>query len=174
MTGSKNTQTDTQTDTQFDTREFRNALGAFATGVTIITSRNAKGEIEGMTANSFTSISLSPPTILVSMMTGRTLEAILECRQFAVNVLPETAGNLSIHFAGPGLPGFIPSYRNKAGMPRLEDSIAFFDCSVIQTMEVNDHTLVVGNVTECECVDNDPLIFYSSQYHILGEKLAAG
>ena len=152
-----------------DPADFRLALSRFATGVTVITAIDEAGEKVGMTVNSFTSVSLSPPTILVSVMSGRTLSAIARTARFAVNVLPASARTLSGHFAGRPVPGFRPSFEETDGMPRLGDAIAYFDCDVARSVEVADHTVLIGTVRDCTHRDRaDPLVFYSSRYHRLG------
>jgi flavin reductase (DIM6/NTAB) family NADH-FMN oxidoreductase RutF len=153
---------------QPDPAEFRLAVSRFTTGVTVITCREQDGQIVGMTANSFTSISLSPPTVLVSVRNGRTLNAIELCGRFGINVLPASARDLSGHFAGKQVPGLTPEFLETDGMPRLEPSIAYFDCRVDRSFDVADHTLLIGGVTACCYGNADPLVFFSSQYHNLG------
>ena len=151
-----------------DPAAFRRAMSRFTTGVTVITSRNPDGQIAAMTANSFTSISLAPPTVVVSVMTGRTLSAIESSRRFGVNVLPASARDLSNHFAGKRVPGLTPDFEDVDGMPKLVGALAYFDCAVERSMVVADHTLLIGAVQACSHGEAPPLIFYSSQYHDLG------
>lgn len=151
-----------------DPADFRLAVSRFTTGVTVITSREPDGQIVGMTANSFTSVSLSPPTVLVSVRNGRTLNAIEQGGRFGINVLPASARDLSGHFAGKQVPGLTPEFLETAGMPRLAASIAYFDCRVDRSFDVADHTLLIGGVTDCCYGNADPLVFFSSQYHNLG------
>ena len=147
-----------------DQDEFHRALSRFVTGVTVVTSRDNENNIIGMTANSFTSVSLSPPTILLSVMRGRTLDAIQKSARFAVNVLPVAAKEISGHFAGNAVPGLIPRFEKPEGMPKLEGTVAFFDCQVDRLIDVNDHTLLIGSVLQCTQNNNQPLVFYSSKY----------
>jgi len=151
-----------------DPAEFRLAVSRFTTGVTVVTSREQDGQIVGMTANSFTSVSLAPPTVLVAVRSGRTLNAIQRCGRFGVNVLPASARDLSGHFAGKQVPGLTPGFLETEGMPRLRLAIAYFDCRVDRAFDVADHTLLIGSVTDCCHGDADPLVFFSSQYHNLG------
>ena len=156
-----------------DPAEFRLAVSRFTIGVTVITCREPDGQIIGMTANSFTSVSLAPPTVLISVRNGRTLNAIELCGRFGINVLPASARDLSGHFAGKLVPGLRPEFLETDGMPRLGASIAYFDCRVDRSFEVADHTLLVGGVTDCCYGDADPLVFFSSQYHNLGNEYGA-
>lgn len=155
---------------QPDIAEFRRAVSRFTTGVTIVTAHAAGEQVVGMTANSFTSVSLAPPTVLVSVMQGRTLMAIQRCGRFGINVLPASARELTSHFAGRQVPGLRPDFVAGSGMPRLAEAIAFFDCAVDKTVVVSDHTLLIGAVRECSYADADPLVFFSSQYRNLREE----
>ena len=146
-------------------------MSRFTTGVTVVTARDSEGGIVGMTANSFTSVSLSPPTVLISIGAGRTNRAIRQSSRFGVNVLPASGSNLSNHFAGRSAPGFEPEFETGSQMPKLRGIAAFFDCRIEKVLEVNDHTLLIGTVLACEHSDADPLVFYSSQYHGLGAEL---
>lgn len=159
---------------QPDSAEFRRAVSRFTTGVTIITTREGGEEVVGMTANSFTSVSLTPPTVLVSVMQGRTLKSIERCGRFGVNVLPASARELTMHFAGRQVPGLVPEFTSGAGMPRLAAAIAYFDCEVEKSVVVSDHTLLIGAVRECSYADADPLVFFSSQYRNLLDESGAG
>ena len=152
-----------------DPAEFRLAVSRFTTGVTVVTSIDGEGDIVGMTANSFTSISLSPPTVLVSVMKGRTLDAIQHSGRFGINILPATAVDVSQHFAGRQIAGFEPEFEDLGDMPKLKGVIAFLDCRISRMLEVADHTLLVGSVGGCiQEEGGDPLVFYSSQYRALG------
>tara|TARA_R100001143_G_scaffold62909_1_gene67536 strand:- start:5129 stop:5635 length:507 start_codon:yes stop_codon:yes gene_type:complete len=152
--------------------EFRHAASRFTTGVTVITSLARNKEIIGMTANSFMTVSLSPPTVLVSVMNGRTLNAIEHSGKFAINVLPAAAKDISNHFAGRPVPGLTPDFAKSRGMPKLKEAIAYFDCRIEKFIQVADHTLLVAKVNDCCYKDvEDPLIFFSSQYHSLNAEI---
>jgi flavin reductase len=153
---------------QPDPADFRRAVSRFTTGVTVITSRDGNNEIVALTANSFTSVSLSPPTVLVSVMTGRTLKAINASGRFGISVLPASAKELSSHFGGKRVPGLKPEFEDLGGSPKLAKALAYFDCLVEKSLVVADHTLLIGAVQDCRYADADPLVFYSSQYHNLG------
>jgi flavin reductase (DIM6/NTAB) family NADH-FMN oxidoreductase RutF len=148
-----------------DPLAFRQAASRFATGVAVLTALDPHGEICGMTANSFVTISLSPPTVLVSVKSGRMHAAISARRRYGVNVLPEQGGALSRHFAGRSR-GTDPDYDLVDGLPRLSNCVAFFACEVTRTLDVNDHTLFIAEVSECDYCDDLPLVFFSSRYHL--------
>jgi flavin reductase (DIM6/NTAB) family NADH-FMN oxidoreductase RutF len=157
-----------------DPAEFRKAVSRFTTGVTVITSREQDSQVVAMTVNSFTSVSLSPPTVLVSLTHGRTLTAIRRHGRFGINVLPASSRALSGHFAGRRVPGLEPEFEETGGMPKLARAIAYFDCSVDRSLVVADHTLLVGIVRTCNHAEDDPLVFFSSRYHDLGAQHGSG
>jgi flavin reductase (DIM6/NTAB) family NADH-FMN oxidoreductase RutF len=148
-----------------DPLAFRHAASRFATGVAVLTALDSRGEVCGMTANSFVTISLSPPTVLVSVRPGRTHEAMSASGRYGVNVLPEQAKALSRHFAGqPRQP--YRDYEIVEGLPRLSNCVAFFACEVTRTIDVSDHTLFIAEVSDCDYCDRLPLVFFSSRYHL--------
>ncbi|MGY2903330.1 styrene monooxygenase NADH-dependent flavin reductase subunit StyB [Bradyrhizobium sp. URHC0002] len=144
---------------------FRHAASRFATGVAVLTALDSRGEVCGMTANSFVTISLLPPTVLVSVKSGRMHEAMSVSRRYGVNVLPEQAKALSRHFAGRPCQA-PPDYEIVEGLPRLSNCVAFFACEVMRTIDVSDHTLFIAEVSECDYCDSLPLVFFSSRYHL--------
>ena len=144
---------------------FRTAASRYATGVTVITALDQDGEICGMTVNSFVTVSLSPPTVLFLAVPGRTPAAIAASGRYGVNVLPGDAAALSSHFAGRPDPQLDLRYQWSDGLPRLGDCLAFFACSVVRQIAVNDHTMFVAEVTACDHRDSAPLVFFGSRYH---------
>lgn len=150
-----------------DPVEFRRALSCFTTGVTVITAANAKGEVVGMTANSFTSVSLAPPTVLVSVMQGQTLQAIRASSRFGVNVLGAGCEGISNHFAGKPSTNWTPEFKEKNGFFALDGALAHFGCRVVQEVDVADHVLLIAEVDLCTADDNEPLVFYASRYRSL-------
>lgn len=145
---------------------FREAASRFVTGVTVLTTLDRHRNVCGMTVNSFVTVSLSPPTVLVSIMPGRMHRAIAESRRYCVNVLPEGGRGLSSHFAGRPNADTRPDYEVVSGLPRLSGCLAFFACEVTQSIDVNDHTLFIAEVSSCDHSDNAPLVFFSSRYHL--------
>ena len=162
-----------------DPQTYRDVLGRFVTGVTVVTalddSRDGRGaQPWGTTVNSFTSVSLEPPLVLVSIGHERSIHALLErSRRFAVNVLGEGSQAISDCFAGA--PSDLPreafcnaAYRfgEECALPILDDSIAWVGCSVERVIEAGDHTLYIGRVIEAGVADDRgwPLLYYRRRY----------
>ena len=162
----------------FDPNRFRQVLGRFATGVTVITV--CKDNVRrGMTANAFTSVSLNPPLILVSVdKRADTHQLMLEADAFCVNILAEHRREWSDWWAGKAPPGEdqfanIPHSVKATGSPVLDDCVGFIDCKVWARYEGGDHTLFVGEVQEAAISDDasiKPLLFYGSRYHKLADE----
>ena len=148
----------------FDSRQFRNALGRFATGVTVITVEQGD-QTHGMTANAFTSVSLDPPLVLVSVDHRASLQPILAgAARYGVSVLAEDQEALSNHFARRGTPGQPVRFIKRLGVPLLEGAVAYFVVQVTEAHPAGDHTLYIGRVEHFEYRDDRPLLFYSGGY----------
>ena len=150
-----------------DPGELRRALGRFATGVTIVTTCTKDGRLEGLTANSFTSVSLDPPLVLWSLnRSARSLPSFLGARWFAVNVLGSHQSGLSARFAGAVADRFagLRFATGLGGCPVLEDGIAHFECSVYDRMEAGDHVIFLGRVERMRHRDGEPLLYSSGRY----------
>jgi len=162
-------------DFQARTRQFRDALGSFATGVTIVTTRSAAGEDIGLTANSFNSVSLDPPMVLWSLARkSLSLPAFLESGYFAVHVLAATQEVLSVTFATRGAEKFagLNVRRGAGGIPLLPGCSALFQCKTAFNYEGGDHVIFVGEVQEFEHFNRAPLVFHSGRYAVAVEKPA--
>lgn len=144
--------------------DFRTAVSQFATGITVVTAEDGD-RVRGMTCNSFTSVSLDPPTILVSLRPGDTHRAVHAAGSFGVSVLRAEHQAYSAYFAGAAHSGPRPALIRRRLVPTLRDSLAWFECAVESCVEVHDHTLFVGRVQACAARHGSPLIFYSSRYH---------
>lgn len=146
-----------------DQRLLRNTLGNFATGVTVVTYES-KGVYHGVTVNSFTSVSMDPPLVLVSLMrSSRALPYLLE-RPFAVNVLAEEQLPTALRFAGKA-PDHQIEWVTGEDAPRINDAIAFFQCQPWAGHDGGDHVLVLGQVTSFgQRDDTQPLLFYRGQW----------
>lgn len=132
-----------------DPQEFRKALAAFPTGVTIVTTRDAEGQPRGFTANSFTSVSLSPPLVLVCLArTAHGHPTFTTAASFAVNVLAEDQRTVSGVFASKSPDKFAHCAWREGlqGAPLIEGSVAQFDCRLHQLVEAGDHTILIGEV----------------------------
>jgi flavin reductase (DIM6/NTAB) family NADH-FMN oxidoreductase RutF len=150
--------------------EFRDAMGHFATGVTVITSIGADGAPVGTTANAVTSLSLDPPLVLVCFDHGSTtLRAIRGHGAFVVNVLAAGQRQLSANFARRGLAAAWDGVRHRhgpTGSPRLEGVLAALECTVEHYLPGGDHEIVVGRVrhVETSAAPAAPLVFFRGGY----------
>ena len=156
--------------------EFRNAIGHFATGVTIVTSVGADGEPVGTTANAVTSLSLDPPLLLVCFdRSSVTLRAVRAHGAFVVNVLAARQRQLSANFARRGLAATWDDVRHHAGptgSPRLDGVLAAIECTVHERLPGGDHEIIVGRVQDVETVgaNGAPLLFWRGGYGSLLEQ----
>ena len=148
----------------FDTRQFRNTLGRFASGVTIVTTRH-EGQTHGMTANAFVSVSLNPPLVLVSVDHRAAMHQFLpRTRRYGVSILGEHQQPLSNHFAGRTVAGLHIPFVERNGMPLIADAVAYFVVEVIDAHVAGDHTLYIGRVEYFESHDGRPLLFHAGRY----------
>lgn len=147
-----------------DPASFRAAASRFLTGVTVVASIDANGAPVGMTANSFTTVSTKPPTVLISLMRGRTWQAIMDSRRYTVSVIHAEDIASCTHFAGKSLSNGAPPLLDLDGFPMLPRAIARFACEVSQSIDVADHTLFIGEVRWCRQQDGSPLVFYANQF----------
>lgn len=152
-----------------DDRTFRNAMGKFATGVTVITTDHG-GEPHGMTANAFMSVSLNPRLVVVSIgEKARMLDKIRESGKFAVNILSEQQQEVSMLFAGQLKENREADLDTIQGVPVVKDALANVVCKVYGTQIVGDHTLFIGEVEDIVLRDGKPLTFYEGKYGKLAE-----
>jgi flavin reductase (DIM6/NTAB) family NADH-FMN oxidoreductase RutF len=148
-------------------RDLRSALGRFATGVTIVTTREDGGKLEGLTANSFSSVSLNPPLVLWSLSErAASLPVFMRTGWFAVNVLGSHQHHLSGHFAAAVADKFsgVDFVEGLGGCPVLADSLACFECSVFDRVAAGDHVIFLGQVERMTHRDGEPLLFSSGRY----------
>ena len=151
----------------FDAGEFRKALGAFATGVTIITTRAADGAPLGLTVNSFNSVSLKPPLVLWSLaQNALSLPVFKAVTHWAVHVLAADQEALSARFARRGQDKFagLDTDTGAGGIPLLRGCTARFQCRSAFQYEGGDHTIFVGEVLAFDRSDSAPLVFHSGRY----------
>ncbi|MGG1674849.1 flavin reductase family protein [Neobacillus sp. NRS-1170] len=153
-----------------DDRQFRQAMGKFATGVTVIATE-LEGEIHGMTANAFMSVSLDPKLIVISIgEKAKILNKIKESKIFTVNILAADQQEHSMIFAGQLKEHREVAFERLDGKPVIPGSVAQVACEVSAEHVEGDHTLFIGKVTDIHLSDAEPLIFYSGKYRSL-EKL---
>ncbi|SOC38061.1 flavin reductase family protein [Ureibacillus acetophenoni] len=152
-----------------DDRLFRDAMGKFATGVTVVTTQD-ENEIHGMTANAFMSVSLDPKLVVVSIgHKARFLPKVQKSKKFAVNILAADQKKYSMAFAGQLKEEIEIVFDQLAGLPVLPGSLAQVSCEVVAEHVEGDHTLFIGKVLDINVTDGDPLIFYSGKYRELVE-----
>ena len=157
-----------------DTRHFRNALGRFTTGVTIVTCLDASGQPVGLTANSFNSLSLDPPLLLWSLRSASpSMSAFAAAPRFAVNVLTESQVELSRRFASRSDDRFadVAWALGEHGAPVLSGCAAVFECETLSHQIAGDHRLFIGRVLACSESPLPPLLFQAGHYRLLGEVL---
>ncbi|MEU1180150.1 styrene monooxygenase/indole monooxygenase family protein [Streptomyces sp. NPDC005820] len=152
-----------------DVRALRQALGQYATGVTVVTARATDGRRVGMTANSFTSVSLDPPLVL--WCPGKNQPStpdFTSATHFAVNILASDQHHLSRQFATPADDKFAGARIGDgvAGTPVLEGSVARFQCRTVQCLDAGDHVIVIGEVEHYDAPGGEPLVFHSGSYRL--------
>ena len=154
-----------------DARAFRDALGAFATGVTVVTCRRGDGARIGITANSFASLSLDPPLVLWSpAKTSSRYPVFMAARHFAVHVLGAEQDDLCTRFTrGPGFDG-LPEAVNADGVPVLDGVLARFDCTLWAAPDGGDHTILIGRVTHAEARTGAPMVFARGKFRALADQ----
>lgn len=160
--------------TSVSTELFRRVMGSFPTGITVITVETEPGRVHGMTANSFTSVSLDPMLILVCVDRNARLLSYLQMqRRFGVNILKETQRLLSDYFARPRQDSSdearldIRFVWTQTGIPLLEDTLAGLSCNVAAEHPAGDHIIFVGEVETLELHEGQPLIYHRGSYHVL-------
>ena len=147
--------------------QFRDVLSHFATGVTVVTMRRVSGQPWGFTVNSFTSVSLTPPLILVCVdHQAESAQAMSETSHFAVNLLAEEQEELSRRFASklPDRFSDVASSEGVHGSPLIAGCLGFVECKIVASHSHGDHNIVIGEVLEAGAAGGNPLLFYRSSY----------
>lgn len=149
--------------------EFRSSMGRFATGVTVVTTLDDKGELHGMTANAFTSVSLDPPLVLVCVDFAAYTHGFVEARgSFGINILSDQQKDIAEYFASK------PEYRHEKApyvetrshrdLPIIDEGLVFLGCEVVDSHIHGDHSIYVAEVKELLVTSEDgPLLFYNGQ-----------
>lgn len=151
-----------------DEIHLRRALGRFATGVAVVTTCGSGGKLEGVTSNSFASVSLDPPLVLWSLARrAASFEAFAKAESFAVNVLGSGQVHLSRHFATPRVDKFagVAFRAGIWGCPLVDGAIAQFECRSQSVVDGGDHAILIGRVMSASANVGEPLIFADSAYH---------
>lgn len=153
----------------FSPQEFRVALGTFATGVTIVTARAADGQVIGLTANSFNSVSLNPPLVLWSLSRAAASMAVFSAgSHYAINVLAADQKQLAERFAMKGADRWsgVTFDEGAGGAPLLHGAAATFECFNRSRYEEGDHVIFVGEVERCTHRPGaSPLLFHGGRYY---------
>ena len=150
-----------------DVRHFRDGLGCYPTGVTVVTTRGADGQPRGFTANSFTSVSLNPPLVSVCLAkTAHSHAVFSEAKAFAIHVLGETQKDISSLFASKAADKFDRCRwtEGQAGVPLIQDSLAIFECEAWQQVGAGDHTILIGRVVSLDHSAGRPLGYCRGAY----------
>jgi len=154
--------------------DFRRVVGNFATGITVITVEREPGQVHGMTANSFSSVSLDPLLILICVdHNARLLSFLKEQGRFGISILKDSQRSVSEHFAkaqqdpeSAELLG-IRFRWTPTGIPLLDDALARLACNVLAEHPAGDHTLFLGEVESMDCTEGEPLLYHCGQYRRL-------
>ena len=155
--------------TPFDPATFRSVMSSYPTGVTIVTAA-ADGALSGMTANSFTSVSLDPPIVLVCLQRGaRTSVAATRSGRFSIHVLAHDQVSAARAFVGRDAPRFaaVPHDVDENGVPILRDWLALLVCRMHDVAVVGDHDVLYGRVERCGRIEGAPLLFHESALRML-------
>ena len=156
--------------TNIDPWLYRRTCARFATGITVVTTLDSHGHPHGMTVNSFSSVSLDPPLVLVSIdLKNAILGHFISSSWFAINILAEHQEDLSRRFSSPSENRFVDLdwHPGPSGTPLLDGVLAQLECSVVRTFEAGDHTILIGEVQRASSAEGKPLVFFDSGYRQL-------
>jgi flavin reductase (DIM6/NTAB) family NADH-FMN oxidoreductase RutF len=151
----------------FDLKDYRSALGSFATGVTIVTTLDSNGKGHGLTVNSFASVSLEPPLVLWCLGNkSDSFDLFSKCDAYAINILADSQGDLAMRFAGKGDQKLATGEYGalETGSPILPNTIAAFDTQVVQRIEAGDHLILIGQTKAYQRHDGQGLAYFRGQF----------
>ena len=161
---------DSQTDNRLDDGELRKAFGSFTTGVTVVATREADGTPRGFTANSFSSVSLDPPLLLVCIAkSALSLRVFQEAPCFSVNILEQSQAEVSRIFASQAVDKFdrVPWDKGVSEIPLLRGSLARFICETDRQIDAGDHAILLGKVVGFDYQNGTPLSYFRGKYGTL-------
>jgi len=153
-----------------DPAELRKVMGCFATGVTVITTRDQSGQPYGLTANAVTSLSLAPPLLLICVdRKAETYPHFFASTTFVLNILADDQEAVSRRFATTGGDKFagLDFRLGRLGTPVLEGTLGHVECRIVDTIEGGDHVIHIGEVEHAEAGDGRPLLFFRGKYRHL-------
>jgi flavin reductase (DIM6/NTAB) family NADH-FMN oxidoreductase RutF len=151
----------------FDQKAYRSALGTFATGVTVVTARDASGGAHGLTVNSFTSVSLNPPMVLWCLGdSSDSWDLFSSCESFAINVLEAGQDAFAMRFAGKGDQALTADEFTTlaTGSPVLSQAVASFDCTIVQRVHAGDHLILIGETQAWQSREGDGLTYFKGRF----------
>jgi flavin reductase (DIM6/NTAB) family NADH-FMN oxidoreductase RutF len=151
---------------------YRRTCARFATGITVVTVVDENGHPHGMTVNSFSSVSMDPPLVLVSIdLRNAILGHFLSSPYFAINMLAEHQEHLSRRFSSPSENRFhgVEWRPGEFNVPLLEGVLAQLECSVARIFEAGDHTMLIGEVRLASYTEGKPLVYFNSSYRNLSD-----
>ena len=147
-----------------DPAHLRRALGMFATGVLIVTTRSGE-RVHGMTANSFTSVSLSPPLVLICIDHRATMkQALHDAGHYGLSILAEDQQHLSRHFSSRNSSELDVRFEELEGIPVIEKALAQFSCRMTQAPDAGDHLIFIGEITGYRHGRGEPLLYFGGGY----------
>ena len=150
--------------------EFRAALGRFASGVTVVTTRDSEGLLHGLTVSAFSSVSLQPSLILVCIeKTAGSHHAFENGSAFVINILREDQQHISNHFASriPDKFAGINYHLGIEDLPVLEDALVNLECRQVNTHDAGDHTIYIGEIEKVTVTDGNPLVYFHGNYRAI-------
>ena len=157
---------------KFDVKRLRRVFGEFATGVTVVTYRDCDGQLRGATMNSFTSVSMDPPLVLISVARQAKACDGLRDNAFTVNILAANQLDIAMQFAGkPNDSLRVPWHEPAGGPPRLTGTAAWLECRPWREYDGGDHVLVLGEVVHHDARPLEPLTFHRGDFRRSGLKL---
>lgn len=157
-------------ETRIDADKFRRVMGCFPTGVTVVTTLGQDGHAYGLTANSFSSVSLDPPLVLWSLKTqSRSFAAFRDCERFAVSILSTDQAGVSTRFAGNVEDRFdgVPLVEGLFGIPLIDGAAANIECRKVATYPGGDHAIFLGQAERIRASGREPLAFLGGSYMAL-------
>ncbi|WP_407269836.1 flavin reductase family protein [Radiobacillus sp. PE A8.2] len=153
-----------------DNRLFRDAMGKFATGITVVTTKDEHGEVHGITVNAFMSVSLEPKLIAISIDNKASLyQTLQKTKQFGISVLTEKQKDYSMIFAKQMDKPEKINFTSLDGNPVLKDSLVTLSCFVKETATAGDHMIFIAEVTELNMDDAKPLLYFGGKYNQIRE-----
>ena len=144
--------------------KFRGVMGHFTTGITVVASRGENGEPVGLTVNAFSSVSLDPPLVLVCIHKGAEAHDALFARgHFGISILAEDQGDVAMVFAQDDPESRfdrVQFWSGPLGSPILTGSLAWLDCTIVDSFPGGDHSIILGRVEDCDAGEGSPVLFF--------------